>query len=138
MNGLSWHLLPLIFRLGLSYAGTPNTPDVTELLRQSYDEAPSIEVEAQIALSLGLIHAGTCDSDLTELFVNSIMERDMKKELGSPYARYLCLALGFLFLGKQEEAEVTLEALKIIPGVCLFPNLFVFFMSSCNLFPCLS
>jgi 26S proteasome regulatory subunit N1 len=105
------------FALGLSYAGTPNTPDVTELLRQSYDEAPSIEVEAQIALALGLIHSGTCNSDLTELFVNSIMERDMKKELGSPYARYLCLALGFLFLGKQEEAEVTLEALKIIPGV---------------------
>jgi 26S proteasome regulatory subunit N1 len=45
------------------------------------------------------------------------MERDMKKELGSSYSRYLCLALGLLFLGKQEEAEVTLEALKIIPGV---------------------
>jgi len=105
------------FALGLSYAGTPNTPDVTELLKTAYDDGPSLEVESHIALALGLIHSGTCDSELTELFVNSLMERDTKKELVSPYSRYLCLALGLLFLGKQEEAEVTLEALKIIPGV---------------------
>ena len=30
-------------------------------------------------------------------------------DLGSPFAKYLCLALGLLFLGKQDVVEATLE-----------------------------
>jgi len=75
-----------------------------------------LEVQAHIALSLGLVHVGTCDPELTELFVMSLMERS-GEDLTSPYARYLCLALGLLYLGKPEAAEVPLETLKVISGV---------------------
>ena len=30
-------------------------------------------------------------------------------DLDSPFAKYLCLALGLLFLGKQDVVEATLE-----------------------------
>lgn len=45
------------------------------------------------------------------------MERGMSDELSSPYSRFIGLALGLLYLGKQEEAEVTIETLKAVPGV---------------------
>lgn len=63
------------------------------------------------------MNVGTCDSDLIELFVNTLMESGSTDELPNTYSRYLCLALGLLFLGKQEEADVTLETLKIVPGI---------------------
>jgi len=37
--------------------------------------------------------------------------------LKTTYSRYLCLGLGLLYLGKQEAADVTIEALKTVPGV---------------------
>lgn len=104
--------------LGFAYAGTSHYSAVRALLESAYEEAgSSIELQAHIALALGLVNVGTCDTDLTELFVNTLMERGATDELTSTYSRYLCLALGLLYLGKQEEAEVTLETLKVVPGV---------------------
>jgi 26S proteasome regulatory subunit N1 len=60
-----------------------------------------------------LIFVGTGDKELTELFVMALMEQP-EAALKSVYARFLCLGLGLLFLGRQEDAEVTLEALKVI------------------------
>jgi len=104
--------------LGLAYAGTPTATNVKELLKNTYEAspAPPLEVEAHIALGLGLVYVGTCDPELTDLFVQSIFERSTGEDQSNTYLRYLCLALGLLFLGKQEEAEVTLEALKVIGG----------------------
>jgi len=102
--------------LGLAYAGTSKAANVKDLLLSVYETGPTLEVEAHLALGLGLIFVGTCDADLTDTFVQSLLERSTGDDLNNPYSRYLCLALGLLFLGKQEAAEVTLEALKVIPG----------------------
>eukprot|EP01126_Amoeba_proteus_P027761 TRINITY_DN2749_c0_g2_i2.p1 TRINITY_DN2749_c0_g2~~TRINITY_DN2749_c0_g2_i2.p1 ORF type:complete len:727 (+),score=165.99 TRINITY_DN2749_c0_g2_i2:244-2181(+) len=104
--------------LGFAYAGTSHCSSVRALLERSYEEGtPGIELQAHIALALGLVNVGTSDADLTELFVNTLMERGSLGELSSTYSRYICLALGLLYLGKQEEAEVTIETLKVVPGV---------------------
>ena len=104
--------------LGFAYAGTSNFSGVRACLESAYEEAgSSMELLSHIALALGLVNVGTCDVDLTELFVNTLMEKGQLDELSSTYARYLCLALGLLYLGKQEEADVTLETLRVVPGV---------------------
>lgn len=36
--------------------------------------------------------------------------------MGNAYTRFLLLGLGLLFLGKQSAADITLEALKALPG----------------------
>eukprot|EP01125_Pyxidicula_operculata_P009198 TRINITY_DN3049_c0_g1_i2.p1 TRINITY_DN3049_c0_g1~~TRINITY_DN3049_c0_g1_i2.p1 ORF type:complete len:820 (-),score=188.81 TRINITY_DN3049_c0_g1_i2:106-2532(-) len=101
--------------LGLSYAGTPNE-NVREVLKELYEDGnPSMELLSHVALALGFLHVGTCDPDLTELFVGTLLERgeNVSKD---PYSRYLCLALGLLYLGKQEAAEVAVESVKAVPG----------------------
>jgi hypothetical protein len=61
-----------------------------------------------------MIAVGSCHGDLTESFLQIMMERD-STDLGKTHARYLALALALLYLGKQEAAELTIEALKVIP-----------------------
>ena len=65
------------------------------------------------ALSCAMVAVGSCHGDLTESFLQIMMERD-GTDLGKTHARYLALALALLYLGKQEAAELTIEALKVI------------------------
>ena len=45
---------------------------------------------------------GSCDSDLTESFVELLMEKGSEKDgLSSTYSRYICIGLGLLYLGKS-------------------------------------
>ena len=37
-------------------------------------------------------------------------------DLDSPFAKYICLALGLLFLGKQDLVEATLEVMSRVSG----------------------
>jgi 26S proteasome regulatory subunit N1 len=104
--------------LGLAYAATPSNIEVREMLLNVYNDGmPTIELQSHFALALGYLCVGTCDPDLTELFVNTLVERGMLDTLDSKFTRYLSLALGYLYLGRQEEADVVLETLKIVPGV---------------------
>ena len=67
-----------------------------------------------------MIAVGSCHGDLTESFLQIMMERDAS-DLGKTHVRYLALALALLYLGKQEAAELTVEALKVIPEpLCSF------------------
>ena len=61
-----------------------------------------------------MIAVGSCHGDLTESFLQIMIERD-STDLGKTHARYLALALALLYLGKQEAAELAIEALKVIP-----------------------
>lgn len=49
------------------------------------------------------------------MFVQALLERD-DAALSNPFARFLMLGLGLLYLGKQGAADLTLEALKALPG----------------------
>ena len=103
-----------IIGLGLAYAGSLRS-DVGEYLETmvtNIDE--SIEVCAFAALSLGLVYAASSNGDVAESILLAMLERD-EEELGSnTVSRFLSLALGLVFLGKQEEADTIMEAIQAL------------------------
>jgi 26S proteasome regulatory subunit N1 len=99
--------------LGVAYAGAARG-DIKALLQDVFNTpSATMEMLGLYAVALGLIFVGTGDKELTELFVTALMEQP-EAALKSTYARFLCLGLGLLYLGRQEDADVTLEALKAI------------------------
>jgi 26S proteasome regulatory subunit N1 len=102
-----------IIGLGLAYAGT-RRQDVADLLLPSVsDTALSMELSAVAALSVGLIFTGSANGDVASTILQTMMERD-EIALKEPFAKFLAVALGLLFLGRQEESEAILETLKVV------------------------
>eukprot|EP01156_Anaeramoeba_ignava_P001963 Anaeramoba_ignava/a217208_301.p1 GENE.a217208_301~~a217208_301.p1 ORF type:complete len:916 (+),score=284.33 a217208_301:268-2748(+) len=104
-----------VIGLGMAYSGT-NREDVLETLTAIIDDPNnSIETIAQACLSVGLIFIGTGNYDVADLFVKILL--DLKGEnLKHPHTRFIPLGLGLVFLGKQEDVEFILVALKAIEG----------------------
>eukprot|EP01026_Neomeris_dumetosa_P045237 TRINITY_DN382_c0_g1_i9.p1 TRINITY_DN382_c0_g1~~TRINITY_DN382_c0_g1_i9.p1 ORF type:complete len:679 (-),score=113.03 TRINITY_DN382_c0_g1_i9:160-2196(-) len=103
-----------IIGLGIAYGGQCKQ-EVKELLLPILTEpTTSIEVLSFAALSLGLVFASSCEKDSVEVLLQVLMTRS-EEDLGTPFAKLLCVALGLLFLGKQETVEATLEVVKILP-----------------------
>lgn len=101
--------------LGLAYAGSQRE-DLRDLLMPIIaDSSNSLEICAMATLSVGLMFVGSADGDIAETIVTSLLERD-EAQLKDKWAHFLSLGLALLFVGKQEDSEVLLEALKIIPG----------------------
>lgn len=72
------------------------------------DPAVSIEVAGFAALSLGLIFISTTEEESVQAILQALMTRS-ELELAEPFAKFLALGLGLLFLGKQDAVEATLE-----------------------------
>jgi 26S proteasome regulatory subunit N1 len=101
--------------LGLAYAGS-RREDVQEVLTPvvaNTDDNADMQEVCLAALSLGLIFVGSCDESVGGTLVQRMMESS-EKDLDHTMARYLCLALGLLFLGKQEKADAMVEAVKTV------------------------
>lgn len=65
------------------------------------------------ALSCALIAVGSCHGDLTENFLQLMMDRE-PGDLTCTHIRFLALALALLYLGKQKAMETTMAALKAV------------------------
>merc|ERR1719261_623229 len=68
------------------------------------------------ALSLGLAYVGTCNEDIAQALLSVLMERDQQVLQKETLTRLICLAIGLLYLGKQQEVEVALELAKVLEG----------------------
>ncbi|CAG0879784.1 unnamed protein product [Cyprideis torosa] len=103
-----------ILGLGLAYAGS-NRPGVLEhfLPILSNWDAP-MEIVGLAALSCGLVAVGSCNSDVSEAILQSLMDRD-KKCLEDPFAKFLPLGIALCYLGQQNQADTTLMALEVLP-----------------------
>ncbi|DBB00701.1 TPA: hypothetical protein ACH3X3_002371 [Trebouxia sp. C0006] len=102
-----------IMGLGLAYAGTQKA-EVQELLVPLVtDTDVKIDVAGFAALSLGLVFTSTCNGDAIEAIIQALMMRG-ELELSSPFAKFLALGLGLLFLGRQEAVEPTVEVAKTV------------------------
>jgi len=100
-----------IMGLGLAYAGTCKE-EVQELLVPILlDPAEPMEVVGFAALSLGLVFVSTQQEDCVQSLLQALMARN-ETELSEPFAKMVCLALGLLFLGKQDAVDATLEVSK--------------------------
>lgn len=78
------------------------------------DTDTSIEAAGLAALALGMVYVGTAADACVEAILQALMTRP-EAELTQPFARFLSVGLGLLYLGKQEAVEATLEV-NIIPS----------------------
>lgn len=84
------------------------------------DSDSSIETVSIAALALGIVFVGSASDACVEAILQALMMRS-EIELTQPFARFLSVGLGLLFLGKQDVAEATLEVLypsDIVPHSC--------------------
>ncbi len=83
------------------------------LLPSVSDIALSVELSALAALSVSLIFVGSSNGDISSTILQTLMERD-EAALKDPFAKFLSVSLGLLYLGKQEDADPIIETLKVI------------------------
>ncbi|GKU96357.1 hypothetical protein SLEP1_g9598 [Rubroshorea leprosula] len=100
-----------IMGLGISYAGSQNEQIRSILTSILNDAKAPLDVIAFTAISLGLVNVGSCNEDVAQAIIFALMDRS-ESELGEPLTQLLPLALGLLYLGKQESVEATAEVSK--------------------------
>lgn len=64
------------------------------------DSKSPIDLAGFAAVALGLVYVGSCNEVVAQSIFVALMERS-EADLGEPLARFLCLGLGLLYLGKQ-------------------------------------
>ncbi|KAL1812795.1 hypothetical protein ACET3Z_022860 [Daucus carota] len=96
-----------VMGLGLAYAGSRNKK-VTDKLTINLVHPKSLDVIAFTAISLGLVHVGSCDVGVEQTIINALMNLS-ESELGDPLTRLMALGLGLLYLGKQERVAETAQ-----------------------------
>jgi 26S proteasome regulatory subunit N1 len=105
--------LNAMMALGLAYAGSQRE-DICELLLENVTNTDTaVELSAFAALSLGFVFAGSCHGEITSSILLTLMDRT-DAQLSDKWTRFMVLGLALLFVGKQEEAEAAIEALKAI------------------------
>ncbi|XP_032228277.1 26S proteasome non-ATPase regulatory subunit 2 isoform X3 [Nematostella vectensis] len=100
--------------LGLAYAGSNSEDILSLLLPVLTDSRSNVEVTGMASVASGMVAIGTCNGEVTSTILQAMMEQT-EVQVKDSYSRYLALGLGLTFLGKQEAAEATLEALKVVP-----------------------
>jgi len=107
--------LGAILGLGLAYAGT-DRQDVLSLLYPVFNDPKSnMEVIGVASIACGLIAVGSCNAEVTETLLQSMMTPRNESDLRDTYARFLPLGLGLNLLGKQTACEAVTAALDVIP-----------------------
>ncbi|GAB2274772.1 26S proteasome non-ATPase regulatory subunit 2 A [Dionaea muscipula] len=100
-----------IMGLGIAYANSQNEAVREKLMPILGDPKASLDVIAFTAISLGLVYVGSCNEEVAQAIIISLMDRS-ESELGDPLTRLLPLGLGLLYLGKQDSVEATAEVSK--------------------------
>ncbi|KAF3321913.1 26S proteasome non-ATPase regulatory subunit 2 A-like protein [Carex littledalei] len=100
-----------ILGLGITYAGTHKDELKVRLSNILGDPKTTLEVLVFAAISLGLVFVGSCNEEIAQSIIFALMDRS-DAELGDALTRLLPVALGLLYLGKQDSVEATAEVSK--------------------------
>ncbi|XP_073010327.1 26S proteasome non-ATPase regulatory subunit 2 homolog A-like [Typha latifolia] len=100
-----------ILGLGITYAGSHQEELRIRLSQILGDPKTPLEVLVFSALCLGLVFVGSCNEEIAQSIIFALMDRS-EAELGEPLTRLLPVALGLLYLGKQDSVEATAEVSK--------------------------
>lgn len=106
-----------VIGLGLAYAGSNREDVINTLLPVLTDSKQSMEVIGITAISCGLIAVGSGNSDVTANCLQILMEKDSNSKIelkNEPFAKFLSLAIGLCYLGRQEEAETIQATLDVL------------------------
>jgi 26S proteasome regulatory subunit N1 len=104
-----------ILGLGIAYAGAQRL-EIVDMISPIVANTEGLVDFAEVAfgaLALGTIFVGSCDDEICTILLQRLMESSAD-ELNHPCARFLCLGLGLLFLGKEERCEAALEAVQTV------------------------
>ncbi|XP_062229711.1 26S proteasome non-ATPase regulatory subunit 2 homolog A-like isoform X1 [Phragmites australis] len=99
-----------ILGLGIAYAGSQKD-ELRAHLSTILADSRTLEVLVFSAISLGLVFVGSCNEEIAQSIIFVLMDRS-EAELAEPIIRLLPVALGLLYLGKQESVEATAEVSK--------------------------
>lgn len=102
-----------IVGLGLAYAGSNRSDIINVLTPILHDPSSTSELRGLAALSCGLIAVGSANGEVTSNVAQVLIEKSDLK-VSDPFARFLPLALGLCYLGKQEEADAIQATLEVI------------------------
>jgi len=100
-----------ILGLGIAYAGSQKEELKMHLSAVLGDSQSPLEVLVFSAIALGLVFVGSCNEEIAQSIIFALMERS-EAELAEPIIRLLPVALGLLYLGKQDSVEATAEVSK--------------------------
>ena len=100
--------------LGIAYAGRCKQDVAELLLPTSMDPEVPMEQAALAALAVALSFAGAANGEAVEAILQGMMMRP-EADLASHGGHMMALALGILFLGRQEAVEATIEVAKTLP-----------------------
>jgi len=100
-----------ILGLGIAYAGSQKEELKMHLSAVLGDSQSPLEVLVFSAIAMGLVFVGSCNEEIAQSIIFALMERS-EAELAEPIIRLLPVALGLLYLGKQDSVEATAEVSK--------------------------
>ena len=103
-----------IVGLGLAYAGSNREDVISVLTPVLHETTATMEVRGLAALSCGLIAVGSENGEVTSNVAQVMIELGEALKVSDPFARYLPLALGLCFLGKQEQVDAIQATLEVI------------------------
>jgi len=79
------------------------------------DTACTIECSAMAAVSLGLIFVSSCNDEVAQAILQTLIERQaVEGALSGTWPHFFAVGLGLLYLGQQDAVEATLAALEAI------------------------
>ncbi|GMK57829.1 hypothetical protein CspeluHIS016_0406630 [Cutaneotrichosporon spelunceum] len=99
--------------IGIAYAGSERPGIAEKFLPYIAEESTPIDIAANAALNMAFGFVGSGNGDIASTILQTMMERE-DSQLDSEWAIFLGLALGLIFLGRQDAADATLETLKVI------------------------
>merc|ERR1712226_766233 len=107
--------LAAIVGLGYAYAGSCREDLLENLTPMIVDTAVTIECSAMAAVSLGLIFVSSCNDEVAQAILQTLIERQaVEGALSGTWPHFSALGLGLLYLGQQDAVEATLAALDAI------------------------
>lgn len=107
-------LVGAVLGMGYACAGTQRE-DVKEMLIPIMANAEQpLEVQCMTAYALAMVFVGTGEEDISETMIHCLLETP-ESSLLDPAVRYLILALGCMFLGRQEAVDTLLDACQALP-----------------------
>ena len=99
--------------LGIAYAGSENENVLNLLSPIVSDSAYTLEIQALSALALGHTFVGTCNGEITDTILQSLLDKDVT-QLTSKWIRFMCLGLGLLYMGKYDQVDDVLDTIDAI------------------------
>jgi len=107
--------LAAVVGLGYAYAGSCREDLLENLTPMIVDTACTIETSAMAAVSLGLIFVSSCNDEVAQAILSTLIERQaVEGALSGTWPHFFAVGLGLLYLGQQDACEATLAALDAI------------------------